>query len=177
MTPIRRQIISLGIVALMLGIAATMSINWMAKQRDMALSEAENLGECRTVARQIESLRTRPTVASAEDMEIQELGQRIENAFRQTGMSADSLEGVFPQSARRVGDTPYLRKPTALVLRGVNLGQFAGFLYHLSDGSGLTVRDLRLRTPHGSNRDELWDAEATLTYLIYSPAARSRPGQ
>jgi len=40
--------------------------------------------------------------------------------------------------------------------------------------TGLTVRDFRLRMPVGDDAAERWDAEATLTYLIYAPPTPSR---
>jgi len=51
-------------------------------------------------------------------MGIKELGQRIEAAGRRAEFGGDALEGVYPQSARRVGDSPYLQKPTTLALGG-----------------------------------------------------------
>jgi len=55
------------------------------------------------------------------------------------------------------------------------LGQLAAFLFHLTDGSGLSVRDLRLSIPRAADASSLWDAEATLTYLIYAPSTAARP--
>jgi hypothetical protein len=68
-----------------------------------------------------------------------------------------------------VGDTPYLQKPTTLELQGVSLTQLASFLYHLTSEPGLVVRDLRIRSPRRDDVGSQWNAEATLTYLIYSP--------
>jgi hypothetical protein len=109
-------------------------------------------------------------------MGSQELGQRTEAALQKAQVAATALEGVYPQTVRPVGDSPYLQKPTVLALKGVTLRQLTSFLVALTDGSGLTVKDLRLRIPHGDAARDLWDAEVTLTCLIYEPPAKPKPG-
>ncbi len=173
----KRIIFYLVALAAVLLVVAGLNVEWMLWQRRAAHRAAEDLFECTELAADIQALRKQPTVASSEAMGVQELGVRIEAAMRKAQFDPGALEGVFPQAARRVGDSPYLQKPTALDLSGASLGRLAGFLYHLTDDPGLTVRDLRLRTPHGETAGDLWDAEATLTYLIYSPASNPRRGE
>ncbi len=174
MSPQKRQAVLVGVMLAMLAIAAAWSTTEMLAARELARRSAADLAACERIAADIRRLRQGPKVASAEAMGVQELGKRIEAASRTAGLSTSALVGVYPQGPRRVGDTPYLRKPTSLSFRNVPLPQLASFLYHLSDGSGLNVRDLRLRTPRGEGGGDLWDAEATLTYLIYSPAGSDR---
>ncbi len=169
----KRQAVLVGIMLVLLAAAAVWSYGWMRDQRQGARLAREELIECRRLVREIEALKAKPAMASAEAMGIQKLGRRIESASRQANFEGAPLEGVFPQSARRVADSPYLRKPTALALRGVTFRQFVTFVYHLTDQSGLSVRDLRLRTPHGDGPRHLWDAEATVTYLIYEPPSQA----
>jgi hypothetical protein len=145
----------------------------MLGQRSRARTAADDLARCKALADAIRTLRDKPAVASAEAMGIQELGQRIEAACRRAGFQGPVLEGVYPQSARRVGDSPYLVKPTALALRGVTLPQVVAFLEHLTSGTGLSVRDVRLQTPHGDADHTVWDAEATVTYLMYAPVKKT----
>jgi hypothetical protein len=173
MKPHVRQIVLAGVMLVLLAAAAAWSVQWMVEQRGRARAASENLARCKQLADAIRALRNRPAVASAEAMGIQELGQRIEAACKQAKFEGAALEGVFPQSARRVGDSPYLVKPTALALRGVTLTQLVTFLHHLTDGSGLSVRDVRLRTPHGEAAHTVWDAEATVTYLMYAPVRKT----
>jgi len=54
----------------------------------------------------------------------------------------------------------------------VSLKQVATFLYALTDGSGLRVQELRLRSPHGDVAPDVWDAETTVTYLMYAPGSK-----
>jgi hypothetical protein len=171
----RRGTILVGGVVAALAVAAVWSTHRMTEQRGIAHQTAQDLVQCQEHARAIESLRKKPTVASAEAMGVQELGKRIESASRRAQLPAASLEGVFPQRERRVGNSPYLHKPTVLALRDVSLLQTATFLYYLTDGSGLTVSELRLRSPHGEAADDRWDADATLTYLVYAPSSQTSP--
>jgi|WetSurMetagenome_2_1015567.scaffolds.fasta_scaffold442058_1 hypothetical protein len=176
MTPLKRQAILLGAAGLIVVAATLASVNWMFQQREAAQSAADETAACRQLARTIESLRTAPKVAATGDADVQDLGARIKAAAGQAGLAESAVEGVFPQSARRLGDSPYLQKPVAMSLRGVTLDQLATFLYGVAEGSSLTVRDLRLRAPHGDAARNLWDADATLTCLFYEPAAKPARG-
>lgn len=174
MTAPRRRAILVGLMLAMLAATAAWNISWMFSQRDGTQQASDDLAACKELTAAILSQRDKPAVASAEAMGVQELGKRIEAASGRAQVPASSLEGVVPQTAHRVGDSPYLRKATSLSLRGVSPRQVATFLYCLTDESGLSVRDLRLSTPHGGGAGGAWDAEATLTYLIYSPAKTRR---
>ena len=167
----KRKTILIGTMLVMLAIAAAWNVNWMMDQRDQARHAARQLAACRALAQQIDALRDQPAVASSEAIGVQELGQRLADAARKANLGDRRPRSVRPQSARRVGDSPYLRKPTDLALRGLSLQQTAAFLHHLTAASKLTVQDLRLRTPHGNINADTWNAEATLTYLVYEPAS------
>jgi hypothetical protein len=172
MSPAKRQCILVGLLLVMLTGAAAWNVGWMLEQKSAARIEARHLRDAEEIAADIDALRSESAVASTEDIDVQELGQRIATASSKSGLPTTALEGVFPQSSRRVADTPYLTKPTALSLREVTLSELATFLYHLTDGTGLAVRDLRLRTPRGRADFERWDVEATVTYLLYDPGRR-----
>jgi len=60
--------------------------------------------------------------------------------------------------------------PTRIELRQVNLPQVIRFADQVVDeSSGLTMRDLRLRSPAETPTGETWSAEITLTQLTFSP--------
>ena len=174
MTPRRRQTVAIGLLLAMLVGGVVWSVDWMLGRRQAARYAAEDMASCRELARDIESLRQKPKVAATEAMGAGELGQRIQAASRQANMGEASIEGIYPQPPHRVGESPYVQKPTALALRGVSLPQLAAFLYHLSADGGLSVRDLRLRSPHSDAAQDTWDAEVTVTVLVYAPAGKGR---
>jgi hypothetical protein len=174
MTAPRRQGILVGLMLAMLAGLAAWNVEWMLGQRSSAQQAANDLAECEHLAAGIKLLRDKPAVASTEAMGVQELGKRLEAASGKAAIAQSSVRGVSPQNAHRVGDSPYLVKPTALALKGVSLSQVATFLYHLTSDAGLSVRDLRLRAGRADDAGGVWDAEVTLTYLIYSPAKANR---
>lgn len=143
----------------------------MMDRKATARDELQKLRDCERMAADIMAFRDQPTVASDEEMGIQELGDQISSALESAGLRADVIDGMYPQSERRLGDTPYMQKPTQLVCRQVPLPQLAVFLYDLSDDTGLRIRDLRLRVPRDDQNNHAWDVDATLTYLIYSPVS------
>ncbi len=161
------------VAALLLTVAVAWSVAVMFEHRGAASRSEEDLAACRRLVGEIQSLRSGPTVAWAKDVGVQELGQRIQQASTAAGLDPASLQSVSPQPARRVGDSPYLDKPTALSFRGVALPSLVTMLVSLTRESALSVRDLRLRAPAGDEAGALWDAEVTLTYLLYSPRGKA----
>ena len=145
----------------------------MVQQRASARRAAADLAECEALVARITALRDKPAVASAEALDVRALGQRIEAASQEANLAESALQGVSPQTARRLKDSPYLRKPTTIVLNRVSLPQLTTFLYRLTRGSNLRVRSLRLSAPRGDVDSGAWNAEVTLTYLIYEPAERT----
>ena len=77
---------------------------------------------------------------------------------------------IWPEPARRVGDTAYKQKPTQVILHKLTLQQLIRFLHTLTGpDTGLHVASLRLTTPRGHDTTNIWNAETTITYLIYAP--------
>lgn len=175
MTRIRQLFIAAGVLVGLLLIAALWSANWMSGQQTRARQAAEDLQASAALVEQIESLMGEPKIAAADESRgIQELDPKIGRALQAAGLPRrPTIESIFPQAAREVGNAPYRIKPTAVSIRSVTLAQLATFLYHLSDGTGLNVRDLRMRAARSGNAQQ-WDAQATLTYLIYAPSDENR---
>ncbi len=169
MTPPTRRILLAGLVLGLLAVAAARNGLWMADRRQAARRATEDLAACEHLAARIEALRARPAVASAEAMGVQEFGQRFAAASKAVGLTLEEVPNVIPQTARRVGNSPYLVKPTDMMLRGVTLEQVVTFLGRLTADSGLTVSELHLRAPHGEAVSPIWDADVTVTYLMYAP--------
>ncbi len=176
MTPQKRRAILIGVMVAMIFAAAIWNVRWMMRRRRSANSAAGEHAACKEIKRQIELLRDRPAVASTEALASQELGEKIAQAARKARLSNGPPRDVFPQAGRPVGDTPYLIKPTLLTLREVSLQQLVAFLYHLTQDSGLNVRDLRIWIPHGREVKNVWSSEVTITYLIYKPSSTETRG-
>lgn len=169
MSPARRERILVVVMLAMLAMAAAWSFTAMLGHRADAERAAGELVACEKLARRMDALRDKPAVASGTDVGVRELGTRIDVASGKAKLGREALRSVEPRSARPMGETPYLLKPTQLNLEGVTLPQLASFLYHLTSEPGLVVRDLRIRAPRGDAEGNGWNADATLTWLIYSP--------
>jgi hypothetical protein len=164
----------MGSVIVLAALAAINAAVWAAAQRTGASLAIADAQACERLVQTITTDRRERQVASSEKTGIQALGRHIQLAAQQADLPDTALQGIYPQSGRRMADSPYMVKPTVLSLRRVNLGQIAVFLYHLTAESGLRVRDLRLRSPRDESTEEVWHVEATVTYLIYAPATTER---
>jgi len=169
-----REIVLVALMLVLLGGAAAWCYGWMGEQRRSSQAAATDLAECRSHAIAIRSLRSSGGGGLPQAGGQIELGKRVEAALAAAGIDSNCLSGVFSQQARPVDNSPYLVQPTTLLLRGVSLGELATLLYHLTDGSGLSVRDLRISIPRGDAAQIAWDAEATVTCLVSAPPTRSR---
>jgi hypothetical protein len=171
---VKRTLLLTALLLAMLLLATVWSVSWMFRQRSAADAASADAAACQGLERLIADMRRQSTLVSAQAIESQELGERIDAAAKQSGLSLDLLQGVFPEPALRVGNLPYVEKPTTLTFRKVESRALATFLFHLTNSSGLTLRHLHLRTPHGNTGTTLWDVDATITCLVYAPNDNSR---
>jgi len=152
------------------------TLGWMLEQRQLAQDAADDLATCRRLVVEIESLRQKPTLAVTEGTDVRELGEKIQAASLQAGLSDGAVQSILPQAARPLGDSHYAQKPTSLTMRSVSLPQLAAFLYYLTYEPGLTVRDMRVRSQQGDSAQNVWDADVTIMYLVYSPPSKAKVG-
>jgi len=169
----KREMVLLGVMLALLAGAGAWCYGWMSEQRQAARAAATDLAQCRMHADAITNMGGKKKGSSDEATGEMELGKRVEAALAAARINPNSLDGVFSQPARAVGNSPYLLQPTTLPLRSVSLGQVAAFLYHLTDGTSLSVRDLRLTVPRGEASRSVWDAEATVTCLVSAPPKKT----
>jgi hypothetical protein len=158
---------------------------WSYWSMDRSRSEAQraqtDAALCQKLSNDILELQKKPAIAGTREQATEELAARIESAAKQSGIGADSLASIAPEPAVRVGDSDYLEKATSVQLREVTLNQLAGLFGEISsEGSGLQIKSLRLTAPpqdlsteHKSS--ELWSAEFSIAYLIYSPPPKASP--
>ena len=173
----RRRIILIGVAACLLIAAIVWSCRRLANARRAALAAEENLAACRGMVAQIGRHNQRPAMASDHERLAAETTGRIERAAKAARVDARSLVRITPEPARRVGDTAYKEKPTSVLLKGVTLKQLVGLMHRLSsDRRGLAARSIRIAAPRAEDTGATWNAELTLTYLIYDPPRTGNPG-
>lgn len=147
-------------------------------------ASAERAGEvlaeersCQRLIAEILALQNRPRFAGLAAESPQAITARAEEAVRQSGLPVTALVRIEPQSAVRLGDSPYRQRPTRLELRRATLEQVTRFVFHMTRAEeGAAVRDLRLVSVDGPDAADgggtLWNAEPVLTQLIFSPIRR-----
>ncbi|MFZ5828652.1 MAG: hypothetical protein ACOY3P_01120 [Planctomycetota bacterium] len=151
---------------------------WLEAGRQAAAwrRSAATAKECQRLAGEIELLRKRPRLAGLAADSPRAITSRAEEALRLAELPVASLVRIEPQSPVRLGDSAYLLRPTRLELRRVTLEQAIRFAYHMAEeGQGASIRDLRLTAleePGDPANQGLWNAEAVLTQLIFSPIRR-----
>lgn len=179
MNEVKRQTTLIVVMFAILLMAAGGLTKDMFAKAEAAHQAAADLSQFRQVAGQIETLRKQDAIAATDedaDQQDQALAQRIDRAATVVGLTGEWRQEIQHKQARRVGDSPYLRKPAVLFTRGLTLAQITALLHELTYDSPLIVSELRLKTPRGEEAGNRWDADITLTYLIYSPQTSGQPG-
>lgn len=144
----------------------------LASARAAAERTAVDTRACREIADRIHLLQRQPVIAGVQGVGGAEMAGRIEKAARLSGMAADSVMRIAPDSPRRLGDSPYIEQPTQVLLRHVTLPQMAVFLHTAIDDSGVEVRSVQLSAPHEQETSAFWGADVTLSCLQYSPKTK-----
>jgi len=165
----------LAILSLLFAIAGVGLDGWcywaMTQAKAAAVFAAQDADRCRSLATQIIALQDKPVVAGTQEHPFEQLTDRIEAAAKAYGIAGDThLASIAPEQPTRVLDTAYIEKPTTIELRDAKLPQIIGLIERLAlDGSALRVKSLRLTAPPHQEDGDLWSAELTVAYLIYSP--------
>lgn len=156
-----------------LAVLAGWSYQVLASRRDVADVSRTNYRASRELSGKILQLRQQPSRAGLSARSSGELLRRIEQAAQSARIPQQSLSRIDPERARRVAETTYKQQSTQLELQGVSLEQLTTLLHALSSGEdAMQVSRLRFGAPRRASSGataESWDAEVTLTYLIYSP--------
>ncbi|MDB4614417.1 hypothetical protein OAH18_01880 [bacterium] len=170
----RKDVYIPALVGLVLvGLAAT-SYAMMVSRADRFQRAVESVEDCQNLVGQIEKLKTAPKLAALEADSSTWLGERIEAVRDAVGIPQSKVVRIEPQPSVRLGRSQYRVTPTRIELKDVTLREIARLAGSLADeANGLTVRDLEFsRGNRPDLPDEQWDAEFTLTQLVFSPTTR-----
>lgn len=162
-------------------LAAAAFAGWSVFYVDQSRTQQQTaVGQLKTVqdyAQTIQTFRVQPNRVADREMQLTLLARLVEYAADEAGIDRQALDRIWPQPARRIRDTPYLRKSTQLVIRGVTLPQAVTFLHQLTHAGdqSLSLDSLRLSAARGSEwssqTPETWTVEATVSELLYQPLA------
>jgi hypothetical protein len=148
----------------------------MLQARDRADEAVSGSALCERLANSITTLKAKPIIAGTHEQAVEELTKNIEAAAQAFGVAGNEhLASIAPEPTARLFNSAYLEKPTTVDLRNATLPQLIGMMCQLcANGSGLKIKTLRLTAP-SKNDDNMWNAELTITYLIYSPLPDRQP--
>ena len=149
----------------------------VSKQASVTVS-SENVEACRELSTRIKSLRSEAASASLRQQTSGELTSKLEKAADSSRIAMADLIRINPQQPRRAGKTAYLQEVTDVDLRRVSMQQLVSFLLSaISDDPAMYVSSIRITAPRNlgeAGGNEVWDAEISLTRLVFSPqSARS----
>jgi hypothetical protein len=176
-SPLLMNLLSVVVVAT----AGWFSLDHYQQRREAFERLSSEVQQASHLARQIELLRLKPDRAASQSRSEQSLAEAIEKATASAGLAREQIARIEPQQPRRAGESDYLEHGTVLQLDGVPLPQLASMLTALRSGEGLQqlrVSTLRLAAPFQTAQSqdaEVWNAELTLTYYVYSPKTAAAP--
>ncbi len=182
---------------LVLSLVLTAAHSWaeLNRQRDALAHQSARLTDCRRLGDEVRSLRERPPVAGEREMKHTDLAHRIETASKAAGVRPDQVLRIWPEAATRVGESPYKRRPTQVILQALTLKQTLTFLHAVAirEGDGhadLHVEAVRLTAPRNDSpapphkgdatsdsqaSPEAWNIEVTLCHLYLAPKPIAGP--
>ena len=159
-----------GAALILLALLAAWSYCQMTTHRSAAYRSAGELSDCIELAAQIKASDQEPQRVQAGALAHTDLTRRIERAAGAANIGSEALTRIDAAPPRRLAKLPYEERPTRVSLDAVSLPQLVEFLYGLSAQThDLWVKDLRLRAPRGEEIGDRWQAETTISYLIYTP--------
>ena len=173
---VARQRILIVVALLILGVYAVFSV-LDARSAQARLSEARiDLAEVVNKIDDMERLKQAPKVAALELESPEEITNRIAKALNAAGLPASSLSEERPLDPQRIQRTDFQLRSTTIKLTPAGLPQIIKFCDALHDEeSGAVVRDITLTDPQSgatSGKQEKWEAQLTLTQMIFSPTSR-----
>lgn len=157
-----------GCFGLLLAALALSALRYREAQ-DRAERAAVQAHEVQGLTQQIRSLTDRPSVAMTQSDEVQQLSGLIESSAVACGIHQQQIDRIDAQDPRRIGKTPYYRLPTRVNLLHVEMPRLVDLLEKLTRGGRIRIDDCRLFAPHDEVVGRHWNAEFTLSYLIYDP--------
>jgi hypothetical protein len=153
-----------------MSVAAAMSWGKLDDARRAAIAAAADLDDSARCAQKIQECRGRPVMAADHQKLDAEMASTIEKCAGAAGVDKKQIVRITHDPAQRYMDTAYKEKPTQVILRDVSLKQLVIFLHGILSGElGLQAKTMRLSAPSVDDAGAAWEAELTLTYMIYDP--------
>lgn len=156
----------------LLGILALAASARKQAAKDRAVQAQADVAAVAGVLQEIDRLKNRPSLAGAQEIQLSELARQIEQSAVAAGVLQANIIRIYPDPDRRLGESPYVEKPTQLMVKNVTMQQATTLCLTLKQKiPGLWVKSLRLSAPRGGEGGDDWSVESVLSYLVYAPNA------
>lgn len=169
-----RRLIYLSVLTLLVLAAALWQLQtWVDGARQEAIEAGQSAAATQKLIKQIKDLSHTPTVAEQRQVEQPQLVGRIEAAAREVPLPDRAVYRIDPEGSRRLADSDYEEHPVLVQIDSVTLEQLVRFLHKLSTDTTQTpqlhVRHIELDAPRGQDTGHTWQADVTLSYLVFNP--------
>ncbi len=166
----QRENIMLAVMFGLLAIVALWTHGQMSKARSAAEITSDDVQICQKLISTMKKSAHRPTMASDHEKLNTETNSFIERAASEAKIDSKSLIRITPEPARRMGDTAYKEKPTMIFLKNITLEQLVSLSHGLQTAEQqLAPKFIRIVAPQQNDTSLKWNAEVSVTYLIYAP--------
>lgn len=164
-----RQYTLLGLGALvMLATLVWWEWNALGSSRDTLELAVRQHEQMRIDAEKIRALREAPRAAASRERTNEELLQQVERAMSVAGIDRHRWQDSLPQPPTRESGSPYTRHTTRIYLESIEPRQLAAFAHDLeTKDPTLSVSAINL-TATKNTPSPAYDAELTVSYLVYS---------
>lgn len=166
--PSRRLVIALSVCSL-LALTGWLQHRSLRSARSTHETLTRQVEQMSVDAARIETLRAAPRLATEREKPNEELLAQIRDSMIQAKIPIERWIGNEPSPAMRLPKSPYKRLHTRVSFESVPIKGLATFLYDIrARDPSLSVSRTRLSALNDHKNNE-WDVEATLSYLLYSP--------
>jgi len=164
--------IRVGLTVLCMLLAVALWLGWeLSRSLDSLMGERHALETCKNYIGSIDQFRNARIVVYDIAPEKEESISVVRHALGFASIPEDLLEDIKYGKPNAIPSSPLYREDTVIVLRSIDLLQFARFMQHLEQAKELGVCNsfqLNAKTPGDLDDTERWDVQLTLTRLTRS---------
>ena len=136
-----------------------------------------NLQSCERLAAEILQKRKAPQQATDKERSEAALFELMQESLHNASLPTTALKRVDSRAPKRLTGSDYLQHQIEAELQAITMQQLIEFLLYLNEHAPeFEVSDLHLSVARKRSKtaetSELWEAEVTLTYLIYAATIR-----
>lgn len=154
---------------MLLSLWAWLEARTLASSRDSYVALVGQVEQMQADMIALRALRTAPRRATERERPNHELLAEVRQAMDKADMAPERWVGSDPSQPVRIPKSPYKKLRTRLTFENVTLQELVAVAFHLVEADpALTVSSIRITAPPTKTATN-WNAELTLSYLIYSP--------